>query len=246
MRVLFTLFVALLGSLTLLPASAATGHLTVTTGTVTQVAVASNTINVNTRLGPKSLTINSSTLVFLNDRASNLQAITAGDEVELHYRFDTGVVSLIKITRETAQRGRVTAATTSNLTFRIPDAGSITLTTDTLTHQRLADLTVDDHRALIGVGGKAIYQTGATGLLLRFIGDGEIFKGSVTSVDTVASTLVVTGSGGAKTFKLVQFGSVRLNGTSSALTALTVGDKVRVGFIKSGTPRSAIVIEAKH
>jgi len=242
MRVLLTLFAALLCGLTLLPATAATGHLTVTTGTVTQVAVANNTINVNTRLGPKSLTINSSTLVFLNDRASNLQAITAGDEVELRYRFDTGVVSLIKITRETSQRGRVTAATTSNLTFKIPDAGTITLTTDTLTHQRLADLTVDDHRALIGVGGKAIYQTGANGLLLRFIVDGEIFKGSVTSVDTVASTIVV----GTRTFKLVEFGTVRLNGESSTLSALTTGDKVRVGFIRSGAPRSAIVIEAKH
>src|SRR5690349_765040 len=51
MRLLLTLFAALLYSLTLLPATAATGHLTVTTGTVTQVAVASNTINVNTRLG---------------------------------------------------------------------------------------------------------------------------------------------------------------------------------------------------
>lgn len=242
MRLLLTLFAALLCALTLLPATAATGHLTETTGTVTQVAVASNTINVNTRLGPKTLTINSSTLVFLNDRASNLQAITAGDTVELHYRFDTGVVSLIKITRETTQRGRVTATTTTNLTFKIPDAGTITLTTDSLSHQRLAELTVDDHRALVGVGGKAIYQPGTNALLLRFIGDGEIFKGSVTSVDTVASTLVV----GTKTFKLVQFGTVRLNGASSTLSALTVGDKVRVGFIKSGTPRSAIVIEAKH
>jgi hypothetical protein len=240
MRLLLTLF-ALCG-LTLLPATAATGHLTVTTGTVTQVAVANNTINVNTRLGPKSLTINSSTLVFLNDRASNLQAITAGDTVELHYRFDTGVVSLIKITRETFRRGRITAATASNVTLRIPETGTITLATDSLSHFRIDDLVVDNQLALVGVGGKAIFQPAGNNLLLRFIGDGEIFKGTLSSVDAGASTIVA----GGRTFKLVTSGTVRLNGDASTLSALTVGDKVRVGFIKSGTPRSAIVIEAKH
>lgn len=245
MRLLFlTLFALSLGALALLPARAADPVPTETSGTIVAIDIPNSLMTVNTRLGPKAFIIDNTALVFVNGRPGTPQSIQVGDRVDLAYYFDTGLVTTVEIIRETSRRGRVVSATETTVTYQVNGTGRITFTTDDLTQASVGGVGVADFRALAGITGNAVFQPGGTSpLLLRFAGTGTLFAGRVVSVDAVNSTLVVAARRSLP-FRLVQFGTVRLNGADSDLASLAPGDRVRLGFVRRAGALRAITIHA--
>jgi hypothetical protein len=166
--------------------------------------------------------------------------------VDVEYRFDTQALSNVEIVREASRRGKVVSATTNSLVYQVKDTGRINFTTDTLTRANVAGLRVEDFRALAGINGNAVYQPGTGNLLLlRFAGDGQVLFGRVVSVDAANSQIVVAARK-SFTFTLVQFGTVRLNGETSTLSALAAGDRVQVAFVRRAGMLQAVALHAKR
>lgn len=221
---------------------AAEPHLTITTGTVISFGQQSSLLSVNTRLGPKVFLVVPQTVVLLNERPSTTASLVAGAEVELEYRFDTSEVFIVRITRETRQRGRVVSVTNNGLVFRLERGGQLNLTTDSQTELRLGGILLDNREALVGRRGSAIFQSGGQ-LLLRFAGEASEFRGRVVSVDELTSTLEVSGRRN-RTFTVSPAATVRLNDGITTLGALEPGDRVHVAFNRSGGVLQAAAVEA--
>lgn len=212
-------------------------------GTVVGFDNSAQLLSVNTRLGLKRLLVNNRTLVLLNNHTAALTAITAGDEVTVDYQYDTSIANTIHLFREASRSGTVVSTTTNGISLRLKNGAILTLTTNAGSVVELGGIPLTSNSVLVGRRVTAIYEPG-TFTLLSLAGSSKTVKGTITAIDPVTRSLIISGRN-ALTFDISDDATVRRAGSAASLTDLAVGDRVVVAFLRDAGIVRALAIDAR-
>jgi hypothetical protein len=223
------------------PAAGGQPHLTETTGTITGFDEDQSLLNVNTRLGPKLFLVTEQTVILLNNHDGDTDDLVPPREVEVHYRFDTSEAFLVHVFSQATRSGTVVEADDNSLDLRVKTA-VLGLDIDDQSLLHIGDILLEDPAVLAGLRAKAVFEPGSD-LLLRLNAESQAFSGNITALDTMARTMTVTGKK-ARSFEVDAAATVLIGNDFDDLDGLTVGDKVRVAFVKRGGTLQALAIKA--
>jgi hypothetical protein len=200
-------------------------------------------LSVNTRLGLKRFLLNNRTLLLLNNHTTTLTANNVGDQVTVDYDYTTSTANTVHVFREASRSGTVVSATSSTITLRLGNGTVLTLNSNAGSVVELGGIPLTSNSVLVGRKVKAVFEPG-TFLLLSLDGSSKTTKGTITSIDAEARTLVISGRN-ALTFDISTDATVRRAGSSAALTDLVVGDRVQVAYLRNAGTVRALAINAR-
>lgn len=212
-------------------------------GTVVGYDNPSTLLTVNTRLGRVQFLVRNTTVILLNNHSGTVQNITANDEVTVRFDLATRVAVRVHLTRESRQRGKVTNVTATALDLRFAGA-VVSYRLDANSVVEMEQILLNNRAVLIGRTARVVYEPGANPLTLRVQGEVSSVVSTVTAVSTTDSTITVAGRT-PRTFKLDPLATLRRSDLIVNLTALVVGDRVRVAFVKSGETLTALAVSAR-
>lgn len=238
----FLLFAAILSLLgfrpTMRPATATLPNAQVT-GTVIGYDTSSTLLSVQTRLGAKSFLITNTTIILLNNHTSTANNIQANDQVTVTYDYTTFKAIEVHLFREVTQTGTVKAVGTTSITVHLSIGGQVALTTNTNSVINLDDIPIATTSVLVGRSVNVVYEP-TSNLLLSLNAHSPLTKGTITAVNTTSKTVTVNG----QVFTLDLNATILRAGQTAAITTLVVGDKARVAWVKNGSARTALAIQA--
>jgi hypothetical protein len=198
---------------------------------------------VNTRLGRRSFLITNTTLILLNNHAGDTGDLQPGDEANVTFQYHNSAATRVRVFRETRQRGTVTAVGNNTIDLRLRGGAVIQLRPDAQSRIELEQIPVEDRRVLIGRRVVSVFEPG-TFLLLSLAGESGSAAGPITAVDAATRT-VTLGGRRPRVYTLDAPATVRRGGEVVPLTALTVGDRARVAFVREGTTFRGLALDAR-
>jgi hypothetical protein len=197
-------------------------------GTVTSWDNAQQLLNVNTRLGPKVFRLSRTTVVLLNNHSATEADITVNDQATVTYSFDTSAATVVHLSRETRQQARVTSvsATAIDLSF---SGATLTVRPNTSSRVELMGIPLADRSVLVGRKAVVIYEPG-TLTLLSLAGKAGAVSGRLSKVDAATARVTLAGKKG-RVFTVAANATLLRSGKAAALSALAVGDRVRLAYV---------------
>lgn len=210
-------------------------------GRVTSFSTQTQILNINSRLGPLEVVLDSGTLILLNNHSAATTDIRAGDRVNVRYRFDTRRAVRVHLFREQRRTGRVVSVSSTAIGLRV-DGATINLRPDAQSRVDLEDILLNDRSVLVGREATAVFEPG-TLILLSMAGKSQRVSGTLTAVDTANNTLTLSGKN-PRTFTLETAATVRRNGETATLASLVTGDRVGVAFVRQGNTLRALALQA--
>jgi ribosome maturation factor RimP len=225
---------------------------TSTEGTVTAVDTTASTVTLTTEDGQtKTFTIPTTATIEVNGTTATLSAVQVGMHAEVTLDSMGNVTSLEAKTaseESTSAEGTVTAVDTTAMT--------VTLTTEdgpskTFTIPTTATIEVNGMSSTLSavqVGMHAEVTLDSMGNVVKLVAksaseETTSAEGTVTAVDTTASTVTLTTEDGpSKTFTIPTTATIEVNGMSATLSAVQVGMHARVTLDSMG---NVVNLEAK-
>lgn len=212
-------------------------------GTVIGYDPQSDLLNVNTRLGSRLFLVTASSLILLNDHNATVNDITPGDRVRVTYDYNTSEAVIVDLTREVRRTGKVTSVSTNGFNFRLPGGGNLTLTTNVNTRITVGGLLVENRAILVGRQATLLYEP-VTFLALGLSAQAQTVSGAITAIDATARTLSVARNA-TRAFTVDTNATIRRDGVTATLADLVVGDRITLAFVRHGTTRRALVLQAR-
>lgn len=223
------------------PASAALPAVAIS-GTVSSFDNGTALIGLNTRLGPRSFRLNSSTLVLLNNHTAARTDIQIGDSATIVYQYETSVANTIHLVRTARRSGTVGTVTATTVQLQLSRRANLQLQANAASVVEVEGIPIADRGVLTGVRARAVYEPG-TLLLLKLHADSKLARGRIVTVDATASTLAVTGRRDLA-LAVDPLATIRRAGLTATLEELAADDRVVIAYVKEGSVLRALAIEA--
>jgi len=215
---------------------------TTVSGTIIGFDNSTALIAINTRLGRRSLLLNSGTLVLLNNHSAARTDIQIGDDARITYEYSTSIATTIHLFRTASRTGTVGTVAATSVQLRLSRRANLTLQANTSTVTDVEGILLDQRGVLTGVRAKAVFEPGSL-LLLKLRATSKLASGAIVTVDDEADTLTITGRRDLA-FAVDPLATIRRAGATATLADLAVDDDVRVAYVKEGATLRALAVEA--